>query len=96
MGYIFDPAAVLTGKYLSWFIWGTVTTIGLTAAAWVLGMVMGILLTLVRMIPLRPLEWFVALYVEYHRNVPLLVQIFVWYFVSGAPFPPIWRLTVQR
>ncbi|GGF46941.1 ABC transporter permease [Aliidongia dinghuensis] len=96
MGYIFDPAAVLTGKYLSWFIWGTVTTIGLTAAAWILGMVTGILLTLVRMIPLRPLEWLVALYVEYHRNVPLLVQIFVWYFGIPQLLPRPLSIWVNR
>jgi polar amino acid transport system permease protein len=83
MGYIFDPAAVLSGEYLDWFIWGLATTIALTVAAWTLGMVMGIILTLIRMIPFRPFEWFVFLYVEYHRNVPLLVQIFVWYF--GVP-----------
>jgi polar amino acid transport system permease protein len=83
MGYVFDPAAVLTGRYLDWFISGLVTTIGLTIAAWLLGMAAGLLLTLIRMIPFRPFEWGVALYVEYHRNVPLLVQIFVWYF--GIP-----------
>ena len=44
-------------------------------AAWLLGMTVGITLTLVRMLPFRPLEWLVAGYVEYHRNVPLLVQI---------------------
>lgn len=83
MGYTFDPAAVLSGQYLDWFAWGVVTTIALTAAAWLLGMTMGIILTLIRMVPFRPFEWLVALYVEYHRNVPLLVQIFVWYF--GIP-----------
>lgn len=83
MGYVFDPAAVLSGEYLDWFIWGLATTIALTVSAWLLGMAMGIVLTLIRMIPFRPFEWFVFLYVEYHRNVPLLVQIFVWYF--GVP-----------
>jgi polar amino acid transport system permease protein len=83
MGYVFDPAAVLSGEYLDWFIWGLATTIALTVSAWLLGMAMGIILTLIRMIPFRPFEWFVFLYVEYHRNVPLLVQIFVWYF--GVP-----------
>jgi polar amino acid transport system permease protein len=83
VSHVFDLAAVLTGQYLGWFIWGTAITIALTIAAWLLGMTMGILLTLFRMIPFPPFEWFVALYVEYHRNVPLLVQIFVWYF--GIP-----------
>lgn len=83
MGYVFDLGSVLSGKYLDWFLIGIVTTLALTAVAWCLAMAMGIVLTLVRMIPFPPLGWFVALYVEYHRNVPLLVQIFVWYF--GVP-----------
>jgi len=83
MGYVFDLRGVLSGQYLDWFLIGLATTLALTCAAWCLAMTMGIVLTLIRMIPFRPLEWFVALYVEYHRNVPLLVQIFVWYF--GVP-----------
>jgi len=83
MGYVFDLGSVLSGKYLDWFLIGLATTLALTAAAWCLAMAMGIVLTLIRMIPFPPFGWFVALYVEYHRNVPLLVQIFVWYF--GVP-----------
>jgi polar amino acid transport system permease protein len=83
MGYIFDLRGVLSGQYLDWFLIGLATTLALTCAAWCLAMTMGIVLTLIRMIPFRPFEWLVALYVEYHRNVPLLVQIFVWYF--GVP-----------
>ena len=83
MGYIFDLRGVLSGQYLDWFLIGLATTLALTCAAWCLAMTMGIVLTLIRMIPFRPFEWVVALYVEYHRNVPLLVQIFVWYF--GVP-----------
>ena len=83
MGYVFDLRGVLSGQYLDWFLIGVATTLALTCAAWCLAMAMGIVLTLIRMIPLPPLGWLVALYVEYHRNVPLLVQIFVWYF--GVP-----------
>jgi polar amino acid transport system permease protein len=95
MGYVFDPAAVLTGQYLDWFIWGLATTIALTVAAWLLGMTIGLILTLVRMLPFRPLEWLVAGYVEYHRNVPLLVQILVWYFGVPQLLPRAIRMWVN-
>lgn len=95
MGYVFDPAAVLTGEYLDWFVWGLATTIALTIAAWLLGMAAGILLTLIRMIPFRPCEWLVAAYVEYHRNVPLLVQIFVWYFGIPQLLPRAMRVWIN-
>jgi polar amino acid transport system permease protein len=83
MNNLFDLTTVLSGQYLDWFLIGVATTLALTLAAWCLAMAMGIILTLIRMIPFPPLGWLVALYVEYHRNVPLLVQIFVWYF--GVP-----------
>lgn len=95
MGYAFDPAAVLSGKYLDWFIWGLATTIALTIAAWLLGMAVGIALTLIRMIPFPPFKWAVALYVEYHRNVPLLVQIFVWYFGIPQLLPRVARVWIN-
>lgn len=91
MGYVFDLAAVLSGQYLDWFIWGVATTIALTAAAWLVGMATGIILTLIRMAPFPPCGWFVALYVEYHRNVPLLVQILVWYFGIPQLLPDVLR-----
>lgn len=95
MGYVFDLGAVLTGQYLNWFLIGIATTVALTASAWLLAMTVGILLTLLRMIPFRPFEWFVALYVEYHRNVPLLVQIFVWYFGVPTLLSRPWRIWIN-
>lgn len=83
MAYVFDLGGVLKAPYLDWFLVGVATTLALTLAAWCLAMLTGILLTLIRMIPFRPFGWFVSLYVEYHRNVPMLVQILIWYF--GVP-----------
>jgi polar amino acid transport system permease protein len=83
MTHLFDPGGVLQGRYLDWFAVGIGTTLVLTAAAWFIAIAVGILLTLIRMLPARPFAWFVGIYVEYHRNVPLLVQIFLWYF--GVP-----------
>lgn len=83
MIHLFEPGGVLEGRYLDWFALGLGTTLVLTAAAWCLALTVGILLTLIRMLPARPCAWFVGAYVEYHRNVPLLVQIFLWYF--GVP-----------
>jgi polar amino acid transport system permease protein len=95
MGNAFDLSAVLSGEYLTWFALGVATTIALTCAAWCLGMAVGLLLTLIRMVPFRPFEWLVALYVEYHRNVPLLVQILVWYFGVSQLLPRALRIWIN-
>ncbi|KAF1041573.1 MAG: putative glutamine ABC transporter permease protein GlnM [Herbaspirillum frisingense] len=78
-----DFSAVLQGQYLDWLIGGAFTTLWLFAAAWVCAFVLAVILVPLRALALPPLEWLIAGYVNYHRNVPGLVQIFVWYF--GIP-----------
>ncbi|MDQ2140521.1 amino acid ABC transporter permease [Alcaligenaceae bacterium A4P071] len=62
---------------------GMVTTIQLFLVAWTMAFTIAILLTVIRATNVRVARWFVDIYVEYHRNVPLLVQVLFWYF--GMP-----------
>jgi polar amino acid transport system permease protein len=76
----FHLATVLQGNYGAMFLHGLELTLAMAALAWVLSLVVGLLLTLIRMTQFRPATAFVASYVAYHRNVPMLVQILFWYF----------------
>ncbi len=78
-----DFGAVLHGQYLDWLVSGAIQTMVLFAAAWLLAFLLAILLVVLRSLSIRPIDWCIAGYVNYHRNVPGLVQIFVWYF--GVP-----------
>ncbi|EUC00007.1 polar amino acid ABC transporter, inner membrane subunit [Rhizobium sp. CF080] len=78
-----DFSAIFTEHYRWLLITGLAMTLLLFVLCWVGAMAVGILLTIVRMVPFRPLELLVWAYVEYQRNVPLLVHLFVWYF--GIP-----------
>lgn len=80
---LWDPGALLTGKYLDWLLLGIQTTLALFAVAWIGAFVLALLLTAVRATRIRVLESAVAVFVEYHRNVPALVQLLLWYF--GLP-----------
>jgi polar amino acid transport system permease protein len=66
---------------------GIALMLELTALAWVLAMVLGTLLALVRMGSSRLGQSAVAAWVEYHQNVPMLVQIFLWYFGISTLLP---------
>lgn len=44
-------------------------------------------MTVMRMTGIRVLEFAVAAYVEVARNIPLLVQVFFWYFAVSAILP---------
>jgi glutamate/aspartate transport system permease protein len=76
--------------YLNWIIlawgWTLVVAAGALVVAFSLGLVMGTIRTL----PNSP--WLVRLgnaWTELFRNIPLLVQIFLWYFVVPAIIPPL-------
>jgi glutamate/aspartate transport system permease protein len=74
--------------YLQWMFdaWGW--TLSVSGASWVVAMVVGALVGTLRTLPNSP--WLVKLanaWVELFRNIPLLVQIFIWYFVVPKIFP---------
>ncbi len=55
-------------------------TLELTVASWLLAMVLGTVLATLRMSGRRSAKAVVSAFVAYHRNVPMLVQIMMWYF----------------
>jgi glutamate/aspartate transport system permease protein len=74
--------------YLEWMLEAWRWTLAVAAASWVVAMAVGALVGTVRTLPNRP-GW-VALanaWVELFRNIPLLVQIFLWYFVVPKLIP---------
>ncbi|NPC58353.1 amino acid ABC transporter permease [Caenimonas soli] len=86
-----DFSILMRPEYLKMILDGMVTMFELTLFAWVLAMVIGIVLAVVRMTNSRIAQGFVAAYVEYHQNVPMLVQIFLWYFGVGTLLPAGWQ-----
>ncbi|MGK9066587.1 amino acid ABC transporter permease [Stutzerimonas chloritidismutans] len=66
---------------------GLLITVALSIASWVLAFSVGLLLTLVRMTKIKAVEIVVLAFVEYQRNVPPLVHIFLWYFGVSSLLP---------
>ncbi len=69
--------------YATLLLHGLGVTARLFAVSWILAMLLASLLTAIRSSGGKIGRSVVAVFVEYHRNVPGLVQIFVWYF--GVP-----------
>jgi glutamate/aspartate transport system permease protein len=81
-------------RYLDLLISGIWWTLGVSFAAWIIAMVVG---SLVGTIRTTQNAWLVNLgnaWVELFRNVPLLVQMFLWYFVIPEFVPPLKRWVV--
>ncbi|MFN3303525.1 MAG: amino acid ABC transporter permease [Roseateles sp.] len=73
--------------YLQWMLsaWGWTLSVALLAL--VLALVMGSLMGILRTTPSRALVALGNTWTELFRNIPLLVQIFLWYHVLPSIFP---------
>jgi len=83
MHYDFHWSVLWTGDNGWWLVQGIWTTLRLSALGWTFACGLGILSGALRTLPFRPLRALATCYVEFFRNVPLLVWLFFWYF--GAP-----------
>src|SRR3546814_15544466 len=75
---------------------GVAVTLRLFAGALAGGFVLALLLTGINLVPSRVVRALVALYVEYHRNVPTVVQILVWYFGMPEILPESIRTWINQ
>ena len=86
-GVFLQPSASGDDTYLGWMLAGFKMTIALSLTAWVLALLLGALVGVLRTVPNRALARFATGYVELFRNIPLLVQLFIWYFVLPELLP---------
>ncbi|HEX5806765.1 MAG TPA: amino acid ABC transporter permease [Macromonas sp.] len=83
-----QPSASGDDTYLGWMLSGLKMTVTLSLSAWLLALLLGALVGVLRTAPNRTLAGLAAGYVELFRNIPLLVQLFGWYFILPELLPP--------
>ena len=91
MQYQFDWSVLWRGQSRDWLLQGLLTTLEISALAWLLALALGVLSGALRTVPFPPLRALATFYVEFFRNVPLLVWMFFWYFAV----PPLLPRPVQ-
>jgi len=87
VNYTFNWSVLWTGESGQWLLSGLIVTLELSALAWILAVALGIVSGALRTVKFRPLRAVATFYVEFFRNVPLLVWMFFWYF-GVPPFLP--------
>jgi glutamate/aspartate transport system permease protein len=86
-GIFWEAAPDGSGTYLYTLFIGLKWTLATALTAWVIALVLGAVVGTLRTTQSR---WLVGLgnaYVEMFRNIPLLVQMFLWYFVVPEMLP---------
>ena len=86
-GVFLQPSAAGDDTYLGWMFAGLKMTITLSLSAWVIALLLGAIVGVLRTAPNKVLAGLATAYVELFRNIPLLVQLFIWYFVLPELLP---------
>ena len=82
-----EPAPNGTGTYLDMLLSGLVLTIETAICAWIIALVFGSIVGVLRTLPSKTASRIGFAYVEFFRNMPLLVQLFLWFFVLPELLP---------
>ena len=84
----FDLLAILLNpEFGAMLMHGAALTLVIAIGSWLLAMSLALVLLTLRLTPSKLLQRAVAAYVSYHRNVPTLVQLMLWYFGISSLFP---------
>ena len=86
-GIFFQLSPDATYTYLQLLLFGAGWTLATALLAWAIALSVGAVIGVIRT---SPVPWLVRLgnaYVELFRNIPLLVQMFLWYFVLPELLP---------
>lgn len=86
-GVLFDSTGIGNETYLNWVLSGIGWLFLIGSIAWIIAMVLGTALGIMRTLPSKPMRMIASSYVAIFRNVPLLVQLFIWYYVVPNFFP---------
>jgi len=82
-----EPAPNGTGTYLDMLLSGLLLTIETSICAWIIALVFGSVVGVLRTLPSKAASWVGFVWVEFFRNMPLLVQLFLWFFVLPELLP---------
>lgn len=80
-GVLFQPTGVGDTTYLNWIVTGLGWLLVIAVVAWSIAMVLGSILGIMRTLPSKTARGIGTAYVTIFRNVPLLIQLFIWFYV---------------
>jgi glutamate/aspartate transport system permease protein len=83
----FEPSPEGVGTYLDMLLSGVKWTLLTAALAWIIALTLGSVIGILRTLPSKAANRVGFTYVELFRNIPILVQLFLWFFVIPELLP---------
>ena len=91
-----EPNPTGAGTYLDMLLSGLWLTIATSLSAWIIALATGSVIGVMRTLPSKFANLIGFAYVEFFRNMPLLVQLFLWFFVLPELLPSAWGLWLKQ
>jgi glutamate/aspartate transport system permease protein len=82
--------------FLQWMLTGLGWTVAVALSSWIIALVLGSLIGTLRTVPNRKLALIGTIWVEVFRNIPILVQLFLWFFVVPELLPKDLSMWVKQ
>ena len=92
----FQPSPEGDGTYFSTLLVGLGWTVATALGAWAVAFVLGSIVGIARTLPSKAAERFGNAYIELFRNVPLLVQLFIWFYVVPELLPRAMGIWIKQ
>ena len=92
----FKPSVTGEGMYGLMLLRGLLWTVVLSLLAWTLALGIGLFAGVARTLPSRTARYLSTAYIHCFRNTPLLVQLFLWYFVVPELLPVEWGNALKQ
>lgn len=92
----FKPSVTGEGVYWHLLASGLGWTLLLSLLSWVLALALALFIGIARTLPHRALRWPAAVFVHCFRNVPLLVQVFLWFYVVPELLPQAIGMAIKQ
>ncbi|WP_269531751.1 amino acid ABC transporter permease [Chitinimonas sp. BJYL2] len=86
-GILFEEVYGTGEFYYQWVLNGLGWTVAVALSAWVIALLVGSLIGTLRTLPNKWIAGLATAYVELFRNIPLIVQLFLWFFVLPELLP---------
>jgi glutamate/aspartate transport system permease protein len=96
MNYNWNWGLLFAEPYFGFLVSGLRVTVLIALSAWAIAFPLGSLVGIARTAPVAPLRFVATAYVEIFRGVPLLVQMFLWFFVVPEIIPRDWGRWLKR
>ena len=96
MNYNWNWEVIFIQPYAGWLLSGLKLTLVIACFASIIAFSLGTMIGIFRTVENPLLRRIATIYVEFFRNIPLLVQLFIWFFVVPELLPPQWGRYLKR